>query len=235
MSTVQRRRFKDEEIDRDYAVNAHQRLRKRQRQDEELKYCAAKKRDGGTCRQRAGYGTAHSGIGRCKYHGGSTPIHHMMEYKNEAILMGAPEDISPIDALVWCIHIVAGEVKWLTERIAEIPKNDWYEQTIMGKQFHLFVRERRDRMILLEKFSKDALALGIAERQVRLAERHAMVLARLLHNVFTDLKLTPEQQKKVPTVLRRHLDKLEGSAGSGAPFLNPEPVEVHPIVEIEAG
>jgi hypothetical protein len=36
--------------------------------------CNARKTDGsGYCGQRAGWGTAHTGVGRCKYHGGSTP------------------------------------------------------------------------------------------------------------------------------------------------------------------
>lgn len=36
--------------------------------------CGAKKRGGGTCTQVAGWGTDHPGQGRCKLHGGKTPI-----------------------------------------------------------------------------------------------------------------------------------------------------------------
>ena len=36
--------------------------------------CGAKTRGGGSCGQRAGWGTSHVGIGRCKLHGGKTPI-----------------------------------------------------------------------------------------------------------------------------------------------------------------
>ncbi len=36
--------------------------------------CNARKTDGtGYCAQPAGWGTDHTGVGRCKYHGGSTP------------------------------------------------------------------------------------------------------------------------------------------------------------------
>lgn len=39
------------------------------------KFCSAKKRQGsGRCRQPAGWGTNHVGSGRCKLHGGATPI-----------------------------------------------------------------------------------------------------------------------------------------------------------------
>jgi hypothetical protein len=40
--------------------------------------CGAKTRAGGghPCRRMAGHGTAHLGSGRCKYHGGASPIKH---------------------------------------------------------------------------------------------------------------------------------------------------------------
>lgn len=38
-------------------------------------FCGARKHTGpGTCRQPAGWGTTHDGVGRCKLHGGATPI-----------------------------------------------------------------------------------------------------------------------------------------------------------------
>lgn len=36
--------------------------------------CNARTRSGGTCSRVAGFGTDHLGQGRCKYHGGATPI-----------------------------------------------------------------------------------------------------------------------------------------------------------------
>jgi len=37
-------------------------------------YCNARKADGsGYCKHEAGWGTDHTGHGRCRYHGGSTP------------------------------------------------------------------------------------------------------------------------------------------------------------------
>lgn len=38
--------------------------------------CDAKTRSGGRCQQVAGWGTDHVGQGRCKLHGGATPIKH---------------------------------------------------------------------------------------------------------------------------------------------------------------
>lgn len=38
--------------------------------------CGARTRSGSPCRNVAGKGTNHLGIGRCKFHGGATPIRH---------------------------------------------------------------------------------------------------------------------------------------------------------------
>lgn len=38
--------------------------------------CGAKTRGGGLCRKGSGWGTDHPGQGRCKLHGGATPIRH---------------------------------------------------------------------------------------------------------------------------------------------------------------
>lgn len=38
--------------------------------------CGAKNRSGGTCLQPAGWGTDHAGMGRCRFHGGATPVKH---------------------------------------------------------------------------------------------------------------------------------------------------------------
>ena len=38
------------------------------------KYCGAKTRSGTLCKRPSGWGTDHVGVGRCKLHGGATPI-----------------------------------------------------------------------------------------------------------------------------------------------------------------
>jgi hypothetical protein len=41
-----------------------------------MKSCGARTRGGGHCRKGSGWGTDHPGQGRCKLHGGATPIKH---------------------------------------------------------------------------------------------------------------------------------------------------------------
>lgn len=173
--------------------------------------CGAQKRRGGKCTLPLGWGTSHPGIGRCKLHGGTAPNHIKAAAKEEyRRLLGNPIEINPLDALLWCIKLRAGEVQWLTERIAELEEREWFEETIMGKAFHLYVRERHHAMQDLARYSQMAISLGIAERAVKLAETYGELLARLIQGILGDLELTDEQRVKAPTIVRRHLIMMDG-------------------------
>lgn len=65
--------------------------------------------------------------------------------------------------------------------------------------------QERDR---LAGFASKAIAAGLAERQVRLAERQGEMLAHVLAAVMGDprLALTPEQRKVMPVVIRAQLE-----------------------------
>jgi hypothetical protein len=184
-----------------------------------LGYCGAKKRrqeDGSTewCHKKAGWGTDHPGIGRCKYHGGSTPTSRAAaERQRQVEFMGRPKEISPLDAIIWAIKITAGEVEFLGLQIQEIDqKEDWIENTIQGKQLHVFQRARADAMDRLVKYSKDAIALGLAERAVRMAETFGATIATLLNGIAEDLALSKVQKQIWPSIVRKHLVLLEGGS-----------------------
>jgi hypothetical protein len=170
---------------------------------------ADKKHSGGKCGNPAGFGTTHLGIGRCKFHGGTTRTHVKSALKEEAVLMGCPKDMNPVDAMIWCIRITAGEVEWLTERISTVEEKNWIEDTVIGKQVHLWVRERKEAQQRLFKFSREAIALGLAERAVKMAEMYGETLAKLLNGVLTDLQLSKKQRALAPTVIRKHLSLME--------------------------
>lgn len=54
-------------------------------------------------------------------------------------------------------------------------------------------------------FAAKAVAAGLAERQVRLAERQGELIAQVLTAVFDDLGLSEQQREAAPDVIRRHL------------------------------
>lgn len=175
--------------------------------------CGATKRGGGKCLQVAGWGTNHPGIGKCKIHGGSTPNHvkaaASQEYRQ---LLGKPAEINPLEALIMCIRIRAGEVKWLSDRMALLDEKSWVEDTMVGKQFHLYARERQHAMNDLARYSQMAISLGIAERAVKLAETYGELLAMYTKNILDDLwpHLDEQGREQAPFIVRKHLIALDG-------------------------
>ncbi|HKV43853.1 MAG TPA: hypothetical protein VJT32_04150 [bacterium] len=182
--------------------------------------CGAVKKDGTMCTQRAGFGTTHPGTGNCRWHGGALKTHRQAAIRQEAIkFMGAPLDINPLEAIVWCIRITAGEVQWLSMKIAEADEVDWIENTIAGKQLNVFQRTRADAQDRLVRYSKEAIQLGLAERAIRMAENFGLALARLLEGIEADMGFNATQRKLWQQSVRKHLILLQGgSAANLAPF-----------------
>jgi hypothetical protein len=185
-------------------------------------FCGAKKKGGGICMLGAGWGTEHFGTGKCKLHGGSTPSHILNaagdEYRK---LFGTPMEINPLDALLWCIKVRAGEVKWLSDRMAELKPEEFIENTMLGKQFHLYARERQKAMADLVKFSQIAISLGIADRAVKLAETYGQLLAAYTQGLLDDLwpYLNEEGRSRAPSFVRNRLLAMDAGTGPQSPTL----------------
>jgi hypothetical protein len=58
-------------------------------------------------------------------------------------------------------------------------------------------------------FATKAVAAGLAERQVRLAERQGQMILQVLTAVFDELGLSESQLEVAPDVIRRQLDQLQ--------------------------
>jgi hypothetical protein len=148
--------------------------------------------------------------------------------KQEAAIMGVPLDVSPHEALLQCIRITAGEVGYCNLQIQKLSEHevvgspirtteriggkegDYTEVTEEPVALNIWVRTRQSALERLAKFSKMALDAGVNERRVQVAEGMAQLLAPVLKAIFDDLKLTPEQRKKAPAIMRAHLTELEG-------------------------
>lgn len=148
-----------------------------------------------------------------------------------AVVMGLPIDVDPLDALLQCVRIAAGEVQYATMRVAALTEAEavitYREETEgysreLGEQhstktstaaeLHIWIRARQSGLERLAKFSKMAIDAGIAERQVQIAEQMGTVIGRLIQAILTDLMLTPAQETRAPMVVRQHLTMLEGGA-----------------------
>jgi hypothetical protein len=134
---------------------------------------------------------------------------------------GLPREVGPAEALLEEVHRTAGHVAWLQQKVREIEEGDlvWgiveevdkgageftgTDTTSAAKPnvwLELYHRERKH----LTDVCKAALAAGIAERQVRLAEQQGALLVGVIQRILDDLALTAEQRELVPTVVPRHL------------------------------
>lgn len=90
--------------------------------------CLARTRRGTPCQKEAGWGTQHVGVGRCKLHGGAEPhaqVNGMVQLaRRDMAVMGCPLAIEPHEAILECIRISAGEVRYASDRVAELQAGD---------------------------------------------------------------------------------------------------------------
>ena len=77
---------------------------------------------------------------------------------------------------------------------------------------NIYVRQWMVERKHLAQVAKDCLAVGLKEREVRLAEQQGELLHRILTAVFTDdsLGLTAEQRVRAPALARKHLSLVGG-------------------------
>jgi len=183
---------------------------KAKKAEQAMKTCGAKTRAGAACKKVAGFGTDHVGRGRCKFHGGSTPNHQKSAALEEAKIMGEEMDVDPLDALLWCVRIAAGEIAYCSAQIAQLEQPT--VSTMFGPKLNMWIETRQVAVNQLAKYSKMALDAGVAERQVQMAERFGEMLAELIGAILGDLDLTPGQKRKAPKIVRGHLQALEGGA-----------------------
>ena len=134
---------------------------------------------------------------------------------------GLPLDITPSEALLDEVRYTAGHVAWLRGKVRELedgalvwgvteesdkqatdfPGTDTVRAARPNVWLDLYYRERRH----LIDVTKAALAAGIEERRVRLAEAQGLLLAQVIRAILGDLDLTAEQEAKAAEVVPRRL------------------------------
>jgi hypothetical protein len=192
--------------------------------------CGAKKRGGGTCSLNAGWGTKHVGTGACKFHGGATPAHLRKSWNAELNnLLGAEMEIDPVNALLWCIRLTAGEVRFWTLKVQEVEKeSEYFESTMVGPTLNKYARQRQDAVDRLARYSSMAISSGLAERAIRLAEAYGELLSNFISVVLKDMEsiiphhsglLIPYRELAAKVVPRRLMELESGPLG------DPESIE----------
>lgn len=122
----------------------------------------------------------------------------------EARRYGAERGINPFTALLEEVRRAAGHVAWLGAKVAQAPSDDALLDE-WAPWVRLYNRERE----ALRKAAGDAVKLGLEERVVRVEERRAELVARVLLATLEALELPPEVAARAPLVLRQQLLALE--------------------------
>jgi hypothetical protein len=189
--------------------------------------CTAHKKDGTPCAKRAIIG------GRvCRAHGGALPgVKAKAMVRAQIMRWGL--DAEPQDPGELLLQLVAQSAarvveyaRQLEEFVAEkeaqgIPLRNaligeiWSNTTEgvpekVGEALRGFVQAEASERDRCAAFCKTAIAAGLAERQVRLAEAQGAMLADVLRRVMRDplLGLSLEQRRLVPQLAERYLGEL---------------------------
>jgi hypothetical protein len=150
-------------------------------------------------------------------------------------VMGRPLPIEPHEAILQCIAIAAGEVRYASEQIALLELTDAvgpvvtthvrplkYEKGADSSSetveeirheapaLHIWILTRRQAMDRLVQYSATALKAGVEERRVRVAENVGQALADAIRGVLRDLGVADDP--RAPAVVRKHLTLVAGQA-----------------------
>lgn len=183
--------------------------------------CKGRKKNGSPCGSWAIRGSM-----VCAQHGGMAPqVRAKAKVRAELESWGLGETtLDPGEVLLRLLS----QATWRAERyslaISEQVERHGLHEALVGDRFVVdpntgslikideFIRglaqlenAERDRAA---KFAEMAIKAGLAERQVRLAERQGLIIEKVLTRVFSEVGLTEEQQAMAPAIIRRALEAV---------------------------
>lgn len=157
----------------------------------------------GRCTQKAGWGTEHVGIGKCKLHGGKTGTHNRHAQikiaKAEAAKYGTPIEMGPAESLLAELARTHGWISFFESQVGELRPHD----LVWGKTRHKVGGEDRGStheakpsiwFQLLQEQRKHLVAVidsctrsGVAEHMMRLAEDQGRMVAGVIQRSFASM------------------------------------------------
>lgn len=200
----------------------------------DVELCGAQRTDqppGVTCRQRAGWGTPHPGIGWCKRHSGSTPSgvrsaqHQIARQAVTRLMLIDPDEIGEIDARdvlaeeLWRSRAAVAVLGALVNNLAPVsgglygplrhPDGSPTGRALPHVLWVMLSDERRH----LRAVASDAAKAGVEARRIELAEATAQLVADVIRAVLADpaLKLDADAQQAGALAAARHLRALPAS------------------------
>lgn len=124
----------------------------------------------------------------------------------ELPVMGGAIEVNPLDALLQCVYRAAGIAAWMRMQVEDLQSA---EDVVSAGQLNAWVRLEQDALDRLARFSRDAVNAGVAERQVRIAERTGRKIAAALDDAIGPLDLPPVERSAVVARFVARLSVLE--------------------------
>lgn len=152
-----------------------------------------KRTDGGQCHAIAAIGLAYCGL-----HAGvkleNDPAHIAAVLRAENPLDGEPMDITPGQALLWRVRVLAGEVRRLDAKIATIEADDLvfgttieeeggehtYAKTTRAARINMWLILRSERETMLQRACEGALRAGIEQQLVDLEREQITMVHQVI-------------------------------------------------------
>jgi hypothetical protein len=181
------------------------------REEQAVPMCGARKKNGDRCRNHAGAGTDHKGIGKCGYHGGHSPSHRkhaaLVEAERKVGELGTAIPVSPAQLMKACVDLTAGSLTWAMRLVAEVGDDEVDEPR--GRMRSRVFAEERERAARIAKMAAD---LGVDERLASLAEHQTAMVAQVFEAVADEIELTKEQRQALGPAVRRQLASMQNGS-----------------------
>jgi hypothetical protein len=113
----------------------------------------------------------------------------------EVAVMGGRLEIEPTQALLECVYRAAGQAAWLRGKVESLGEDEVLCVGAHGRPTpHTWIRLEHEALDRLARFSKMALHAGVAERQIKIAERTGAKIAAALEEAVEPLGLAAEER-----------------------------------------
>jgi hypothetical protein len=183
-------------------------------QRDKVPMCGAKRKNGELCRAFAGQGTSHTGIGRCKFHGGATGTHEKAAVKRELqksmVMMGEPvENVTALQALLQELWASTGHVGWLRQQIADMGHDEL--GSTYGQAVTSLYNTERDRKT---KIARLCIESGVDEAAIRVAEVQVTLVGQALAKAADTAGLSAEMRKRLGAAMREELAAVDAQPHS---------------------
>jgi len=183
--------------------------------------CGAKRhQQPGVCRQPAGWGTDHPGVGKCKLHGGSTrnhrsgPANDRLQAEVRTLL--GREDLVPIADPLHQLQLLAAEVLRIKDIFADKVERliDWTTEDISEKEEVRAVILAYERALdRCDHVLHGMARLDIDARLARVSEVQAAMLIRVVEAVLDSRELGLDREARIlgRTILAQELANVSST------------------------